>query len=55
MSADAEGLSKHTDAAEDLERIKQYLDSKGEELKQLDEEIREAERKSKVVIVDPKP
>jgi hypothetical protein len=55
MSDDAEGRSKHTEAADDFERIKQHLAKKDEELKQLDEEIREAERKSKVVIVDAKP
>jgi hypothetical protein len=53
MSFDPEERSDGKEAAEHLKRIAEHLAEEEKEIKQLDEGIREAERKSKNVIRDP--
>jgi archaellum component FlaC len=55
MSTDPEGRSEHNEAADPIENIDQFLAKADDDLKRLDEEIREAEKKSKAVIREPEP
>jgi hypothetical protein len=53
MGTGEDGRSTESEAQKEFERVEQQLAQADEELKHLDEEILEAKRKSKEVIVPP--
>lgn len=53
MSIDEEDREKPQEAAEHLKHVEEHLAEEDKQLDQLEAAIREAERKSKVVIPDP--
>jgi len=55
MSIDEQGREKPHEAADHLKRIEKHLAEEDQQFEQLAEEIREAERKGKVVDPDPEP
>jgi hypothetical protein len=55
MSVDREDPKEAREAGEHLKRIQQKLDEQDKQFEHLDEDLREAEKKSKAVIRDPEP